>query len=347
MKFRKFGKKPSGARLERVLKSPQFKDGKFRNLSHTPSLTEGHNYLGVTKKFFFNRDANRLPDRIIPSVKTDLLNLRQDENVLIWFGHSSYFLHIDGKNILVDPVFSGNASPLPSTNKAFEGADIYKVEDMPEIDYLFITHDHYDHLDYSTVISLQGRVGTVICGLGVGEHLEHWGYEANKILEGDWNDRFSLSPGFSVVVTPARHFSGRGFTRDNTLWCSYVLKTPSAKLYLGGDSGYDTHFAEIGNQHGPFDLAILENGQYDDAWIYIHMHPEDVLRAGRDLNARRVFPVHSGKFSMANHAWDEPLKRVVLLNQQYRLNLITPMIGEKVELDNPGQQFSNWWIFNK
>ncbi|MGZ8538117.1 MAG: MBL fold metallo-hydrolase, partial [Flavisolibacter sp.] len=142
----------------------------------------------------------------------------------------------------------------------------------------------------------------------------------------------------------ARHFSGRGLTgRNKSLWCSFLLQSPSMKIYIGGDSGYDKHFAEIGNQFGPIDLAILENGQYDHKWKYIHMFPEELLQAAMDLKSKRVFPVHSGKFAMSNHAWDEPLIKVTELNQSAKLNLITPMIGEVVRLKDNHQKFSEWW----
>lgn len=291
----------------------------------------------------FKRRPERKPGGIIPSIKTDLLNLTSGEDILIWFGHSSYFIRVDGKTILVDPVFSGNASPVRGTNKAFKGTDLYTVEDLPEIDYLFITHDHYDHADYETLIKLKPKTRKVICGLGVGGHFEHWGYEANKIIESDWNEQVDLVDGFTIFTTPARHFSGRGFIRNKSLWLSYVLQTPSMKIYIGGDSGYDTHFAEIGQKHGPIDLAILDNGQYDKKWKYIHLLPEEVIQAALDLNARKMFPVHSSKFAMANHPWDEPLSKVSELSKGMDIMLVTPIIGEKVLLKDDNQRFTQWW----
>lgn len=340
----KFGKSPSGKRLERIKQSPNFKDGKFQNLSITPTLAEGHNYVGVIYETYFKNKPRQYPTDIIPSVKTDLLSLPIDTDVLVWFGHSSYFMQIDGKRILVDPVFSGNASPIPGTVKAFKGTDIYTVADLPEIDYLFISHDHYDHVDYETLIALKDKTKNVICGLGVGAHFEYWGYESNKIIERDWNEKIVLDGGFTVFVEPARHFSGRGFSTNNTLWASYVLQTPSMKIYIGGDSGYDTHYAEIGKKHGAIDLAILDNGQYNEAWKYIHNLPEDVLKAAQDLNAKRIFPVHSSKFALGSHDWDEPLTKINELNKSYNILLATPMIGETVRLKDTTQQFKQWWV---
>lgn len=340
----RFGANPSGARLQRMRQSPNYRNGKFRNLSETPVLAEGHNYPEVIYKSYFKKKPRHRPAGAIPSVKTDLLQLPAEAKILVWFGHSSYFIQIDGKRMLVDPVFSGNASPVPGTVKAFRGTDVYTADDLPPIDYLFISHDHYDHVDYKTLVALKGKVGKVICGLGVGAHFERWGYAAGRIIEKDWYEKVELDAGFTVYVEPARHFSGRGLSAGSTLWVSYLLQTPSTKIYLGGDSGYDAHYADIGKKYGPVDLAILDNGQYDEAWKYIHNLPEDVLRAAQDLRARRILPVHSSKFALANHAWDEPLAKLSELNRSYHFDLVTPRIGEAVDLDNTDQQFDQWWV---
>ncbi|HMG93325.1 MAG TPA: MBL fold metallo-hydrolase [Chryseolinea sp.] len=344
MRQDKFGQSPREARLERMKKSPHYKDGKFHNIHHTPELTEGYTMLGVTLEFIFNRASRRRPVDTIPSIRTNIRQIPADQDVLIWFGHSSYFIQLDGKRFLIDPVFSGNASPIPGTNTSFQGTDKYTVDDLPDIDCLVISHDHYDHVDYETLGKLKDKTRQVICGLGVGSHFEHWGYKEDIIHEKDWNETVSVDSGFTVYTTTARHFSGRGFSRNNTLWMSYVLETPSMKIYIGGDSGYDTHYAEIGEKYGPIDIAILENGQYDIKWKYIHNLPEEVLRAAVDLKAKRVFPVHSSKFAMANHAWDEPLSRVTELNKSLQIPLITPVIGEIVYLKDSTQTFASWWV---
>jgi L-ascorbate metabolism protein UlaG (beta-lactamase superfamily) len=339
----KFGKAPSGSRLERMKQSPNFKDGRFENLSFTPTLAEGHNYLNVLYNAYFKHKPRHYPSDALPAIKTDLSNLPIDSNFLVWFGHSSYFMQLDGKRILVDPVFSGSASPVPGTVKSFNGTDIYQTDDLPEIDYLFITHDHYDHLDYETILALKSKVKKIICGLGVGAHFEFWGYDNATIIEGDWYDKKELENKFAVYFEPARHFSGRGFTRNNTLWTSFVLQTPSMKIYLGGDSGYDTHYAAIGKKYGSFDLAILDNGQYNEAWKYIHNLPEDVLKAAKDLNAKKILPVHSSKFALGTHPWEEPLARISELNETIQIPMITPMIGEAVRLNDSTQIFTKWW----
>ena len=338
-----FGKNASGERLERIEKSPNYKDGQFQNFSSTPDLSNGYSYWDVTYAYFFGGSKRKRPIQKIPSVKTDLLNLAPEQDILVWFGHSSYYMQIDGMRFLVDPVFSGNASPIPGTNTAFDGTDIYTVDDLPEIDYLFISHDHYDHVDYKTLLPLKTKVKKVICGLGVGAHFEHWGFDSEQILEKDWHEEIEIENGFKVFTTPARHFSGRGLSRNKTLWISYVLQTPSMKIYIGGDSGYDKHYKEIGEKHGPIDIAILDNGQYDLAWQYVHTLPEEVLLATKELNAKRLFPVHSSKFKMANHAWDEPLVKITELNRDFGFPLITPIIGEIVNLDDSLQTFEPWW----
>ena len=338
----KFGSIASSDRLRKIEQSPQYKEGKFKNQSNTPDLTEGTSYFAVLNEFLFKKKERKKPAQLLPSVKTNLLQLNKEENVWVWMGHSSYFMQIDGKTILVDPVLSGAASPLSFTTKSFPGSDIYTTDDIPTIDFLFISHDHWDHLDYDTIKKLQPKIKTIITGLGTGAHLESWGFKKEIIIEKDWNESEILADGFSVTVTPARHFSGRGFTRNKALWVSFVLQTPAHKIYLGGDSGYDTHFATIGNKYGPFDLAILECGQYDKSWKYIHMMPEEVVQAAKELNTKKLLAVHWGKFALANHAWDEPAKRVYKAAQEKQMNLLTPMIGEKLNIDGE-QQFSKWW----
>lgn len=339
-----FGKKPSGQRLERIKQSKHYKDGQFHNLSHTPALTNGVSYFSALKKMLFQKAVATIPIDSIPHIKTNLSNLNSTDDLLIWFGHSSYLIQADQKRFLIDPVLTKNASPIYSTNKAFKGADTYNFDLLPAIDFLILTHDHYDHLDYTTFKKLKHKIKTIVCPLGVGEHLEHWGFPATNIIELDWFENISLNETIQITATPARHFSGRGFKRNNTLWASYVFQSKNLKLYLGGDSGYDTHFKEIGEKFGPFDLAILENGQYDYNWKYIHMFPEEVIKAAKDLQAKSYFPVHSSKFKLANHPWKEPLEKIADLHRnESDLRLITPKIGEVVYLNKSSQTFKNWW----
>lgn len=339
-----FGKAPNGEHLEKISQSVNFEDGIFENLDYTPDLSEGHSYTSILYDQFFRNNPRTTPKEVLPSTKIDLKSLSQNENVLVWFGHSSYFIQLDGKKILVDPVFSGNASPIPGTVKAFKGTDQYTVEDIPEVDYLLISHDHYDHLDHKTISGLKDKIMKVVCGLGVGSHFEKWGYGSDQIIEQDWHDSVKVDPGFSIHTQPARHFSGRGFSAKNTLWASYVIESPSQTIYVGGDSGYGEFFKEIGAKFD-IDLAILDNGQYNDAWKEIHMHPYKVLEAARDLRTKRLFPVHSSKFVLAMHPWDEPLIEITRLNQGSGkpIPLFTPIIGEKVDLNDSTRVFEKWW----
>jgi L-ascorbate metabolism protein UlaG (beta-lactamase superfamily) len=343
----KFGKRPSGRRLDLIKSSPNFRDGKFQNIHYTPTLTEGYGLTSSLYEFLFKASKDSKPKTEIPSVNTDWRNIDIHEDILIWLGHSSYFIQIDGKRILVDPVLSNHASPIPWGGQPFKGTQICTAEELPAIDYVFISHDHYDHLDDATLKKILPKTSKIICGLGVGAHLESWGYPLGKIIEKDWNEKIDLGDGFIIYTTPARHFSGRSFSSNNTLWMSYVLQTPSVKLYLGGDSGYDTHFANIGSKYGPFDLVILENGQYDPAWKYIHMQPDEVWLAAEDLRAKALFHVHSSKFSLANHPWYEPLDKISNLSHKHTMPLVTPMIGEKVNLRDMDRTFCQWWKYGK
>lgn len=294
-----------------------------------------------TNLFFGKKERNK-PSVVLPSQKTDLNALSAGENILVWFGHSSYFLQVDGMKFLVDPVLSGAASPLRFTTRSFPGTDAYSAEDFPEIDCLLLSHDHWDHLDYDTIIKLKPKIKRVITGLGTGAHLERWGFDMEKVLEKDWNQTVALGSGFTIHTTPARHFSGRGLKRNQVLWLSFVLRTPTKNLFLGGDSGYDTHFASIGKQLGPFDLVILECGQYNQYWKYIHLLPEQLIPAALDLNAKMLMPVHWGKFALAMHAWDEPIVKATEAAKTDNFPLLAPMIGEKVNLDAP-KTANDWW----
>lgn len=339
-----FGKTPSGSRLKKIENSENYRDGKFQNLSETPDLTEGVSYTDIFKDMLFNKSEHVIPLNSIPSEKTNLIDRDTTENFMVWFGHSSYFMQIDGKKYLVDPVLTENASPIYGTNNAFNGTTNYATNDLPEIDYLLMTHDHYDHLDYTTIKNIKDKVKHIVCPLGVGEHFEFWGYEANKITEKDWYETIEIDDDTKITFTPTRHFSGRGIKRNQSLWTSYALKTKNFNLYLGGDSGYDFHFKEIGDKYGPFDLAILENGQYDYKWKYIHMQPNEVLKASKDLKSKRLFPVHSSKFKLANHSWKEPLEKITMLNDSsFVIPIITPKIGSYIDLSNTNQTFGYWW----
>lgn len=322
-------------------KSPNYRNGVFHNELPTTMMTADTSMLKTFIKFM-RKPKHVNPPAPIPSVRRDLKAPPGPDTTLTWFGHSSYLIQVNGLNILVDPVFSSHASPVPIVAKAFAGANVYGADDMPDIDILIITHNHYDHLDSRTIYRLRQRVQKVYTGLGVKADLIRYGIAANIITELDWWESRELPEGLTLTATPARHFSGRGVKRNQSLWSSYVLSSGKEKIYIGGDSGYGPHFKLIGERFGPFDLAILETGQYNTDWASIHMMPEEAVQAAADLRAAAILPVHWGKFALAFHPWDEPVQRTLAEAQQSGLPVVTPRIGEAVILHQPWPT-TRWW----
>lgn len=335
-----FGRHPEGKRLDLIKQLPNYKDGELHNLSPTPTLPEGVTYWDVIKGMIKGNKKNR-PAGIIPTVKPDFI---PGENVkIIWFGHSTYLVQADGINVLVDPVFSERTSPFSFLGaKSFKGTNFVKPEALPSLDVILISHDHYDHLDHQSILKLKDKTKMFVTSLGVGAHLERWGVPAEKIMELAWGQDTSYQS-LKFTAMPARHFSGRGLKRNQTLWSAFVLQTDSSKLYLGGDSGYDTHFKEAGDKYGPFDIVMLECGQYNDYWPLIHMSPEQTIQAALDLKAKVYLPVHWGKFVLAWHDWDDPIIRAVDEAKLKNVKMTTPMIGEAVILDRSYPQ-KEWWL---
>jgi L-ascorbate metabolism protein UlaG (beta-lactamase superfamily) len=289
-----------------------------------------------------SRPAGVRPPAALPSVRSNLKELNSEVPVVIWFGHSSYLIHCRGINILVDPVFSGHASPFPFMIKAFPGSDIYKPEDLPVIDVVIITHNHYDHLDKGMIRFLSSRARSFYTSLGVGKSLQSFSVDDSLITELDWWEQVRITADIQLTATPARHFSGRGIKRAGSLWSSFVLELFGYSIYLGGDSGYDDHFKMIGAKHGPFHLAILECGQYNTSWPLIHMMPEEAVQASIDLKAEVFMPVHWAKFILANHDWNEPVKRAFEAAHLRGVRMTTPRIGEPVYV---GERYpaEHWW----
>jgi L-ascorbate metabolism protein UlaG (beta-lactamase superfamily) len=340
----KIGPLPQGQRLERFLASPNYVDGAFRNQLPTATLTSGKGQLATIWDFLFVPKERLRPDHPLPMLKTDLKALAAgNDDAVVWLGHSSLFLRLGGNTVLVDPVFSSYAAPLFFMNRAFDGVYPYSSPDIPDIDCLVISHDHWDHLDHDTVVALRPRIKAVVCPLGVGAILEDWGFDPARIHEADWNQDVRLAQDFTVHVLPARHFSGRWLTRNKTLWAGFLLETPCRKVFYSGDTGYGPHFAEIGQRFGGVDLAIMENGQYDPGWKNIHMMPEEAAKGAEDLRAKAVLPVHSGRFTISNHAWDDPYKRLAAASEGKAFRLLTPRIGEVADLGGQAQRFATWW----
>ncbi len=336
-----FGKLPKGSRLERIRQSSHYNGDGFVNLTFTPTMTTDKGFIRSMWDYLFNKPKDTAPAEAIPTVKTDLKALERSDDVVIWLGHSSLYIQQDGQRMLVDPVLT-NEFPASMMMTPFKGTMIYGPDDMPDIDVLLITHDHWDHLDYGTVRRLRERTGRVICPLGVGAHLEHWDYPPEKIVEVDWHDEVTLNDSVKVTAIPSRHFSGRGMSRNKTLWCGYMIEG-SRKMYISGDGGYDNHFKAVARDYPVIDLAIMENGQYNEAWKHIHLMPDDLQKAVADLNARRVMTVHNSKYSLAPHPWKEPLQRFSDFADADSLPLFTPAIGEPLRPADVPAHSHRWW----
>ncbi|MBN8877343.1 MAG: MBL fold metallo-hydrolase [Sphingobacteriales bacterium] len=322
--------------------SDHYSNGKFRNLSPTPTLSKDSSMIRVLLERV-NRPRAAIPAVPLPTIKTNLPHLFSDAPAIVWFGHSSYLIVCKGVRILVDPVFSGHAAPMPGLVTAFKGSDIYTANDFPAIDYLIITHNHYDHLDKKTLASLLPKIKKIYTSLGVGKDIVRCaGNDLPPITEMDWWETEQLQQSISLTATPARHFSGRGLVQATSLWSSFVLDIYGHRIFIGGDSGYDTHFKLIGEKFGPFDLALLECGQYNLAWHNIHLLPEETAQAAVDLKAKVLMPVHWAKFALANHPWNEPPRRLTVKAKELGLRVTTPLIGQAVIM----HQFypnESWW----
>lgn len=328
----KFGRLPEGERQQRIEKSVFFKEGILEN--ETPTKIGGdESKFSLMWKFLTAEKSDRLKpqENEIELVISNLKKLPKDQDCYVWFGHSSFLLQLDGKVILVDPVFY-DASPVSFVNKPFPGTDIYKPSMMPDsIDYLVISHDHWDHLDYQTVTELRDRIGKVVCPLGVGEDFECWGFSADKLIELDCNE--SANDGGMVFrCLPTRHFSGRGLRSMRTQRASWLVEAPTRTVFYSGDGGYSDRFYRFGKQHPDIDLAIMENGQYNEQWNQIHTMPYQLGEEVRALNPKRFVTVHHSKYALARHAWDEPRRNEQQAAQESGIPLIVAKIGEIVKL---------------
>ncbi|MDR2145487.1 MAG: MBL fold metallo-hydrolase [Tannerella sp.] len=339
----RFGRNPQREILERIGASANYRGGKFQNLSPRINIFSEKSFFQAVRDFLFTKVEGLTPLTPLPSMKVNLKEISREENVMVWLGHSSLFIQIDRERFLIDPVLVAG-SPVSFFNKPFKGAEAYSPEDIPDIDYLLITHDHWDHLDYEAVISIKNRVGKVICGLGVGEHFRHWGYNKKDIMELDWNESAMLKNDIALHILPAQHFSGRKFIgRDKTLWVSFMIVAPSLNIFISGDTGYSKHFFEIGQRFPTIDFAIFEFGQYGYDWRDIHLMPNDLVQAIKELNPKRSFAAHNSKYALAKHPWKAPLEFVSKLSEEHKFNIITPMMGELVYLEDCSQKFTKWW----
>ena len=297
----------------------------------------------AASQVIFAQQKDKTPSQPIPLRQLDVSSLDAVQGpVLFRLGHSSILLKLGDDLVLIDPVFSKRASPLQWLGpKRFHPVPL-AVDQLPEITAVVISHNHYDHLDKGTVRQLADRVDHFVVPLGVGAHLQDWGVDADSIIEMDWWEELEIGE-LTFVATPAQHFSGRSLTdRNETLWASWVIQGDGANLFFSGDSGYFDGFKEIGERYGPFDLTMVENGAYNDAWRTVHMMPEESVQAHIDLQGRAMLPIHNSTFDLSTHSWYDPLERVNALAAERGIQLVTPVIGAPVQVLSPQPTFA-WW----
>ncbi|MBO4542353.1 MAG: MBL fold metallo-hydrolase [Bacteroidales bacterium] len=328
----RFGGRPSGERLDRCKQSPNYQKGQFVNREPTEMMTSDKSFFSLAGSWF-KKDGQRRPQNPIEVKVPDLKHLDNNSELYVWFGHSAYLLQTGGNIIVVDPVFY-EGSPFSFINKPFPMSYHFTPDDLPDIDLLIITHDHWDHLDYKTIRQLRSRIKKIVCPLGVGAHFERWKFNKEDIIELDWDEDTTIN-NLTIHCLTARHFSGR-LMGNPTLWASYMIETPQRKTFISGDGGYGKHFAAIGKRFPDIDVAILENGQYNPQWANIHTLPEQLPLEINDLNPKTILTVHHSKFALSTHPYDEPIKNIqTLQNQGY--HVLNPSIGEIIYF-NPTQE---------
>ena len=333
-----------GLRLERAQSSGRFVNGRFHNTQPAYPNFKG-NPLPLMGEYIFG-DNGRFPKSPLPleNPLSMWLNKPNSKLRLTWLGHSTVLMEMDGLRVLTDPVFGNRASPVSFAGpKRFHPPPV-SVEQLPPIDLVLVSHDHYDHLCYETVMKLAKKDIPIVTSLGVGARLEAWGIPASRITELDWWEESVIGGGrLSVTATPAQHFSGRGLhDRNVTSWAGWVFKTADHKVFFSGDTGLTEEYLEIGRRLGPFDVIMLEIGAFHQLWGDIHLGPENALKATVMLGGGLLLPVHWSTFSLALHAWQEPAESLVQLAPQHGIQLVTPRIGQVLEptLDLPQ---SKWW----
>ncbi|MBW2610375.1 MAG: MBL fold metallo-hydrolase [Deltaproteobacteria bacterium] len=324
---------------DKVLASPNFVGNKFVNSVPNKKYT----FKEIVGMIFKKGQKDRKPYNPLPVVKlekSEFGNPPAEKLQFVWLGHSSVLLEFEGKRFLFDPVFAERAGPMLSGPKRFHPIPI-KVADLQALDSVIISHDHYDHLDKNVILHLAKQGLSFYVPLGVDRHLIKWGIDKSKILAFDWWDEAQIGD-IKIVSTPARHFSGRILLdKDFTFWCSWVLHGRVSRVYFSGDSGMFPGFAEIGERYGPFDLSFMKIGAYGEEWPDIHLTPEEAVTAQAHIRGKLFVPVHWGTFNLAHHSWYEPADRMVEAAAAAKIEIVTPRIGEIVNLSD--HQNSFWW----
>lgn len=339
------GSDPAGTRLERIQSSPNYRDGKFQNVLETNMDMPFSTMAKIAWQFIKGGEGRETKDTI-PTVAFDRKAweaVPDSSYALAWFGHSSLLIKLNGITLLCDPVFGERASTFSFMGpKRFTYDRYMSVDQLPHVDVVLLSHDHYDHLDRETVLQLKDKVERWVMPLGVGAHLEAWGVAADRISEHDWWESLDLA-GLRLALAPSRHFSGRGLSnRYSTLWGSWVLEGGGKRIYFGADSGPSSTFAELGQRFGSFDLVLLECGAYNVAWAEIHMRPEESAQAAKDMGAEVFMPIHWAKFSLAMHTWKEPVELVSEAAHSLGLPLLTPRVG-RIVVDADLASSERWW----
>ncbi|MBB5827569.1 MBL fold metallo-hydrolase [Micromonospora carbonacea] len=336
------GGRLSGARAERAARSPQFRDGAFRNRASTRTMA-GSPDRNLVRELIFGKQKRR-PTAAVPLVRpADPPAAATDRELgVVWYGHASALIEIEGHRVLVDPVWSDRCSPSALLGPRRLHEPPVGLHELPTVDAVVISHDHYDHLDMATVRALTaGQSAPFVVPLGVGAHLERWGVPEDRIVELDWAESHRIG-GLTITATAAQHFSGRGLRRDGTLWSSWVVAGAHRRVFYTGDSGYFDGYAEIGAEHGPFDVTLIQIGAYDRAWPSIHMFPEEAVAAHLDLRGGLLLPVHWATFNLALHDWSEPVDRLWAEAKARDVRLAVPRPGERVVVDDP-PAVDGWW----
>lgn len=329
---------PEGARLERLRRSPQYADGKFRNTEENPNPKPSNREM--LRQQFFGKEQ-REPLHAVPVVRP-AYSAPTSGLAATWMGWSSVLVEIDGRRVLTDPVWSERCSPSTLIGPRRFHEPPIALSELPQIDVVVISHDHYDHLDLPVVRALASRGTQFAVPLGVGAHLERWGVAPRQIAELDWNESVEIG-GLRFTATPSRHYSGRNPLHNNeTLWATWVVKGPAHSVFFSGDTGYIADFKKIGNEHGPFDLTLIKIGAYDPTWEWIHMNPEDAVRAHVDLRGRVMVPVHWATFNLGFHAWREPADRAVAAARKAGVTLVVPKPGQRIDAREP-PPIEPWW----